>query len=235
MSTLFLIPARGGSKGIPGKNIKPLAGKPLIYYSIDIARAFSGDALICVSTDDPAIIKTVEDYGLKVPFRRPDSLATDSAGSYEVIVHALDWYRENGFDIDTLVLLQPTSPLRIKRHVQEAMNLLNEETEMVTSVKKTKSNPFHLLYTENESGFIEKAIKGRDFDRRQDVPQAYELNGAVYVIQVASLRKRKISEFEKVKKYEMPRLHSVDIDEPEDWVWAEYLLERKIINISDNE
>lgn len=94
MNTLVIIPARGGSKGIPYKNIKQLQGRPLIYYTIDAARCITDDAHICISTDDNKIIKTVEDYGISVPFKRPDALATDTAGTYEVLLHALNCYEK---------------------------------------------------------------------------------------------------------------------------------------------
>ena len=108
---LVIIPARGGSKGIPYKNIKELGDKPLICYSIDVARQLTSDENICVTTDDDAIIKVVEDYGLKVPFKRPDYLATDTCGSNEVLQHAYQFYIDKGMQYDLIVLLQPTSPL----------------------------------------------------------------------------------------------------------------------------
>jgi len=119
MNILYLIPARGGSKGIPHKNIKSLAGKPLIYYSIDVARELTTDDNICVSTDDNEIIKVVENYGLKVPFKRPDELATDNATTNDVILHAINFYESIGKQYDIIVLLQPTSPLRKSQHVKE--------------------------------------------------------------------------------------------------------------------
>ena len=106
MKTLYLIPARGGSKGIPHKNIRPLCGLPLIGYSINVAREFADDRDICLSTDDPEIAETARKMGLDVPFMRPDSLATDKSGSYEVMLHALDFYHNRGVDYDRLVLLQ---------------------------------------------------------------------------------------------------------------------------------
>ena len=112
MKLLYLIPARGGSKGIPRKNIKELSGKPLIAYSIDVARQLTDDCNICISTDDDEIMQVVTSYGLTVPFKRPDFLATDSVGTYEVILHAIDFYENLGVNYDAVVLLQPTSPLR---------------------------------------------------------------------------------------------------------------------------
>ena len=109
MRPLVIIPARGGSKGIPHKNIKELEGKPLICYTIDAARKFTTDDNICVSTDDDAIIKVVEAYGLRIPFKRPGYLATDNAGTNGVLLHALDFYERKGNQYDMVVLLQVTS------------------------------------------------------------------------------------------------------------------------------
>jgi CMP-N,N'-diacetyllegionaminic acid synthase len=230
MDVLFLITARGGSKGIPEKNIKSLAGKPLIHYSIEIARNFVDDEFICVSTDDDKIIKAVETLDLKVPFKRPSELATDTAGSYEVIMHAIQYYAGQGIHFEKIVLLQPTSPFRTKDQIAEALALFNDDTDMVVSVKETKSNPFHLLYLENEKGFLEKVIEELHYDRRQAAPKVYELNGAIYVLNVRSLKEKKISEFTKIKKYLMSELTSVDIDTPLDWEWSEFLIEKKLIH-----
>lgn len=134
MNSLFIIPARGGNKGIPHKNRKPLNGKPLIYYTIDVARKLTADENICVSTDDPSIIQCVEDYRLHVPFVRPTELASDTAGTYEVLLHALDFYESKGKTYDTVVLLQNTSPFRTAEHVREAMQLYSPDIDMVVSV-----------------------------------------------------------------------------------------------------
>src|ERR1039457_6994070 len=105
MKNLYLIPARGGSKRLPGKNIKELNGKPLIYYSIDAARQFAPNADICISSDDSETIRTVEKYGLQVPFVRPDKLATDHATSFDVIRHALEYYENQNIHYDVVILL----------------------------------------------------------------------------------------------------------------------------------
>ena len=228
MDILFLITARGGSKGIQGKNIKLLNSKPLICYSIDVARKFVSDDLICVSSDDEEIIETAENYGLKIPFIRPKNLASDDTGSNDVILHALKYYQGKR-NIDVVVLLQPTSPFRLVKHVKESLDLYNNNIDAVMSVKITQANPYQLLYVQNKDGFIEKIIKGFDFERRQDLPKVFEINGAVYVFNVQSLMKQKISEFTKIKHYEMPELNSVDIDTPMDWAWAEFLLEKKMV------
>ena len=122
MKTLYVIPARGGSKGIPGKNIKPLCGKPLIAYSIEVARALADDCDICLSTDSQQIADVAKNMGLEVPFMRPDYLATDKSGTYEVLLHAVQFYADKGIHYDTLVLLQPTSPFRTAADVQRAID-----------------------------------------------------------------------------------------------------------------
>lgn len=235
MNILFVIPARGGSKGIPGKNIKALAGKPLINYSIDFARQFVQDEFICVSSDDDAIVKVVEDYGLSVPFRRPAHLATDTAGSYEVILHAVEFYESMGQIFDCILLLQPTSPFRLIKHLKEALALYSSSLDMVVSTTETKSNPYYLLFEENQDGFLSISKPGHKITRRQDVPKVYEFNGNFYLINPASLKKYKaFGGFEKVKKYVMPALYSVDIDTPLDWDYAELLIEKKYFKNIDN-
>ena len=222
---LWVIPARGGSKGIPGKNIKPLAGKPLIGYSIEVARAFASDEHICLSTDDPAIARVAEDsFGLKVPFLRPAELATDRSGTYGVLLHALDFYAAQGKNYGTLVLLQPTSPFRTVDDVQRAIDLYSPDIDMVVTVKAAATNPYYNAFEEDENGFLHiSKCEGR-YTRRQDAPKVWEYNGAVYVINVASLRRMTLGEFPRRRLCEMPASHSVDLDTPIDWLVAEMLI-----------
>jgi N-acylneuraminate cytidylyltransferase len=229
MNTLFIIPARGGSKGLPGKNIKPLNDVPLIFYSIDVARKFTNDSNICISTDDTKIKNLVEKgRNLKVPFIRPSELATDSAGTYEVLIHALDFYEmQMKKNYDAIVLLQPTSPFRTKKDVENALHLFNpSQHDMVVSVVETKANPYFSLFEENDSGFLEQSKKS-NYTRRQDCPKVYEYNGAVYVINVNSLKKMKINEFVRIQKSLMDKENSLDIDTPFDWEIAEYFAKKR--------
>ena len=225
MKTLFLITARGGSKGILRKNIKQLGGKPLIAYSIDIARKFVSDEFICVSTDSDEIINVVENYGLKVPFKRPDELAKDVSGSYEVILHAFNWYKNNGITFKSIVLLRPTSPFRTKKNVEDALDLFSSnDLDMVVSVLKSKANPYYNLFEEDENGYLAKSKKS-NYTRRQDCPNVYQYNGAVYVFNVESLIKKNINQFTKVKKIIMSEEESLDIDTPLDWKIAQMILQ----------
>lgn len=226
MKLLVLIPARGGSKGIPGKNIKLLGGKPLIQYTIEAARALFSDEIICVSTDDSKIRETAEKFGLHVPFLRPDELATDTSGSYEVMLHAIHFYESKGYKPDILVLLQPTSPFRTSKHIDDALKLYRDDIDMVVSVKETSSNPYYVLFEENSDGYLVKS-KETTFTRRQDCPKVWEINGAIYVINVESLKSKNISSFKKILKSPMDAADSVDIDTPLDWDFAEFLLTRK--------
>ena len=223
MKILVVIPARGGSKGIPRKNIKPFAGKPLIYYTIDTARVIVPDEDICVSTDDDEIIQVVEDYGLKVPFKRPDELATDTAGSYEVLLHALDFYEKQGKHYDVLLLLQNTSPFRTVNHVKEALALYTPDVDMVVSVKECAANPYYCVFEENQDGYLHVCKGDGTIYRRQDAPKVYEYNGAVYVINTESLRKQHLHQFAKRIKYVMDEKSSFDLDTMNDWRIAELM------------
>ncbi len=225
MRTLFLIPARGGSKGIPHKNIKELAGKPLICYSIEAARGVTGDENICVSTDDEAIIECVEKTGLKVPFVRPAELASDTASSNDVICHAINFYKEKGIEYDNVVLLQPTSPLRTSEQIKEAMALYRDDIDMVVSVKENLSSV--VLFKENDKGYLEHAFDVSKGVRRQDALKMYEYNGAIYVINCKSVLEKGMGGFEKVIKYVMSEESSVDIDNMLDWYFCETLIEHQ--------
>lgn len=221
MSTLFLIPARGGSKGIPGKNIKPFLGKPLICHAIDQARALADDELICLSTDSKEIRDVAEAYGLKVPFLRPDSLSTDTAGSREVILHALDWYEDNGYKIDKIVLLQPTSPLRKVDDIRECLALYTPDCDMVVSVKEAATNPYYNAYEPDEEGFLHISKGPGTYTRRQDAPKVWEYTGAVYVINPESLRRMPMGSFPRRRFCVMDAIRAVDLDTPLDWTIAE--------------
>lgn len=229
MKSLVIIPARGGSKGIPHKNIKVLGEKPLICYSIDIARGLVPDSNICVTTDDSEIIDVVENYGLKVPFVRPAYLATDTMGTYDVLLHALKFYEYKGEHYDNIILLQCTSPFRRLEDVKGALKLYTPEIDMVVSVKETSANPYYNCFEENSDGFLSVSKGDGKFHRRQDAPHAWEYNGAVYIINPSSLKEKPMSSFTKVVKYVMDDIHSVDLDTMFDWKLAELVIKEKMV------
>lgn len=228
MEALVIIPARGGSKGIPHKNIKPLEGKPLIYYTIDVARSIVADKDICVSTDDAEIISVVEKYGLNVPFVRPEELATDTAGTYEVLLHALNYYEETlGRHYDVVILLQNTSPFRTADHLKEAIKLYNSDVDMVVSVKECAANPYYCVFEENSDGYLKICKGDGNFFRRQDAPKVYEYNGAIYIMNAEILKSTHMHKMQKRVKYVMDNYSSLDLDNMFDWQMAEYLLQMK--------
>jgi N-acylneuraminate cytidylyltransferase len=222
--TLVVITARGGSKGLPGKNIKRLCGKPLIAYSIDVARAITTDENICVSTDDARIIEACEQYGLHVPFVRPAELATDTATSNDVLLHALYFYRQQGKTYRKLLLLQPTSPLRTVEEVKEAISLYRDDLDMVVSV--TKSHVPAVLCHDDEDGYLQSIFNKKGVGR-QLVPTYYEYNGAIYVMNVRSLEEKGMAGFTKCLKYVMPKEHSIDIDDIYDFLLIETIMKQR--------
>ena len=224
MKPLVVIPARAGSKRLPRKNVLLLGGQPLINYTIEAARDVFDDSVICVSTDDHEIKKVSEQSGLIVPFLRPEELARDTSDTRSVLLHAYKFYREEySYEADLLILLQPTSPLRKAHHIKEALDLYNEELDMVVSVKETDSNPYFVLFEQNEEGYLEKSKRG-DFNRSQDCPKVYEFNGAIYIINPNSLLKEQPFKFNKIAKYVMSREASIDIDTELDYKFTDWLL-----------
>ena len=220
---LVVIPARGGSKGLPGKNIKLLCGKPLIEYSIDVARAITSDDNICVSTDDQKIINIVENYGLSVPFVRPSELASDTASTNDVLLHAISFYASRGKNYDVILLLQPTSPLRTIDQVKEAIGMYHSGIDMVVSV--TKSHAPAVLCSDNSEGYV-NLVYNKYAGGRQSLPTFYEFNGAIYVINVNSLKNKGLGGFDKRVKYVMSKETSIDIDDIFDFMQVELILKK---------
>lgn len=224
MNTLYIIPARAGSKGIVKKNTRLLAGKPLIIHSLLIARQFVNDEDICITTDDPDVIILAAQENYKIPFTRPAHLSTDNASMRDVMLHALEHYTSHDKSYDNVVLLQPTSPFRQVADIRNALSLYDSSIDMVVSVVESKANPYFVLFEENNEGFLIKSKTG-DFTSRQEAPKVWQLNGAVYVINTDSLKSSSIADFKRIRKIEMDQLHSVDLDTEIDWKLAVLLNE----------
>lgn len=226
MDYLFVVPARAGSKGVPGKNIKLLGGRPLICHTMEAVREVAPDEHICVSTDDPRVADVVKNYyGMELPFIRPGHLAGDLVGMREVLLHAFHHYAGRGRNYKAIVLLLPTAPFRLPEDIRRAIEIFESgpPVDMVVSVTEAKANPYFSLFEENGEGFLKQSKQGL-FQRRQECPHVYQYNGAVYVIRAASLLKHEMNAFEKIVKYIMPDERSVDIDSPLEWQIAEYLM-----------
>jgi N-acylneuraminate cytidylyltransferase len=219
---LAVIPARGGSKGVPGKNVRLLAGKPLIGWTIEQAAQSRYIDRVIVSSEDEEICQVAKESGAEVPFVRPLALATDTATGVDVLCHAVE---NAGADYDYVVLLQPTSPLRESTDIDEAIELCIEKavTSVVSVAEATKS-PYWMYQMKVGGGlipFVEDAATNR-----QQLPQSYALNGAVYVLEVPTLlANRKILD-EQTVGYVMPAERSYDIDSETDFLICEFLKTR---------
>lgn len=230
--TLWLIPARGGSKGIPGKNVKPFCGRPLVCRAVDEAiECADPDDVIFVSTDSEEIKAAAESTGVSVPFLRPAEFATDTASSYSVIMHALDEFEKRGHKFERVVLLQPTSPLRTSADIRNALSLWRPEIDMVVSVCEARTNPYYNAFETDADGFLHISKGDGSITRRQDAPKVWEYNGAVYVYSTRALRNGPVSSFRKIIPSPMPFSRSVDLDTPEDWMMAETIY-AKIHNLN---
>lgn len=223
---LAIIPARGGSKGLPGKNIKELAGKPLIAYTIEAALKAKHIDRVVVSTDDEEIARIAKAYGAEIPFMRPDFLATDTAMSIDCYIYTIDRLeKENGENIAAFVVLQPTSPLRLPEDIDGAIELFmqKEADSVVTYTKENHPIYWHKKITADNK--IED-IFDPTFANRQELPVTYYPNGAVYVFRSSLIRQRQYYT-DKSYAYIMPRSRSVDIDYAEDFAYAGHLLQQK--------
>ncbi|TDN65784.1 N-acylneuraminate cytidylyltransferase [Halothiobacillus neapolitanus] len=220
-SVLALIPARGGSKGLPGKNIRPLKGRPLIGWSIEAARTSRYVSRVVVSSDDEEILAVARDQGAETPFRRPASLAGDATPSMDVVLHALDQLAE----FEWVVLLQPTSPLRLSADIDAAIEqCLKTNAPACVSVCEAPASPWWMFEVGAECRMRSFLPAEQRPVRRQDLPDLYALNGAVYVAKTEWLRTSRSFLTEETVAYVMPPARSVDIDTLFDFQLAECLL-----------
>lgn len=218
---MALIPARGGSKGLPGKNIRPLKGRPLIGWSIEAARTSRYVSRVVVSSDDEEILAVARDQGAETPFRRPASLAGDATPSMDVVLHALDQLA--GFE--WVVLLQPTSPLRLSADIDAAIEqCLKTNAPACVSVCEAPASPWWMFEVGAECRMRSFLPAEQRPVRRQDLPDLYALNGAVYVAKTEWLRTSRSFLTEETVAYVMPPARSVDIDTLFDFQLAECLL-----------
>jgi len=224
---LALIPARGASKGLARKNVRPLFDKPLIGWTIEEAKKSRYIDRVIVSTDDKEIADISQSYGAEVPFLRPKELATDEAKGIEVVMHAIDWSVANGDTPELLILLQPTSPLRSAQDIDEAIELLfSREAKAIVSVYRMKHPPAW-SNTLPEDGCMKDFIS-RDLasKNRQDSDAYYILNGAIYLGYINYIKKMTGFFGEETFAYIMPQERSVDIDDEADFLFAESLLSK---------
>ncbi|WP_151717005.1 cytidylyltransferase domain-containing protein [Acinetobacter sp. TUM15071] len=224
-----LIPARGGSKRLPRKNVKLLGNKPLIAWSIETAKASKYIDRVIVSTDDEEIKEVSEFYGAEVPFVRPEYLSHDHASSFDVIKHAIGFLQINKIN-ELIVLLQPTSPLRLVSELDAALEFfVAKSAKGIVSVSETEHSPMWTnTLPENGcmSNFIRPEVQGK---RSQDLPKFFRLNGSIYIYETLSLLEQaKIFFDESVYGFETPLKTAVDIDTALDFKIAEAIFKDRI-------
>jgi CMP-N,N'-diacetyllegionaminic acid synthase len=228
MNILGTICARGGSKGVPNKNIRDLGGKPLIYYTISVMKKWGQASRIITSTDSPEIARIANEYGAETPFLRPKELANDTAPKLPVIQHALQYCEEHHkTKYDVVVDLDPTAPLRTVEDLDKALEkFIQTRAQVLYSVTVAKKNPyFNMVELDyNGNAHLSKRLE-TEFYRRQDAPIVYEINGSIYIFDRDYLLDAKSLHCEREKVYVMDEISSVDIDREIDFKFVEFLIE----------
>ncbi|GAB6149065.1 MULTISPECIES: acylneuraminate cytidylyltransferase family protein [Clostridium] len=221
---LAIIPARGGSKGIPHKNIMKIGEKPLIAYSIEAAKESKYIDYILVSTDDTCIKEVSLRYGAKVPFLRPDEISTDRAKSIDVVLHGIDYLKEHNENFHYVILLQPTSPLRTSDDIDTAIeSVIEANKDSLISVCECSENPILMRTIEKEKLKPVLEFNGDNL-RRQELPTFYVFNGAIYINKVDMLQNKKEFVDENTMPFIMDIKKSIDIDNMIDAKIAEMIL-----------
>jgi CMP-N,N'-diacetyllegionaminic acid synthase len=227
MRVLAIIPARGGSKGVPGKNIKLLSGKPLIEYTTQVALQSKLLTKVLVSSDDDKIIEVAKNTGVEVPFKRPSNLSEDATPTLPVIKHALAYYKNIGEEFDAICLLQVTSPFRTVDFLDNALQkFINEGADSLVSVQKVphEYNP-HWTFELNEEGNLKIATgEEKIISRRQELPIAYHRDGSIYITKTNVIEKQNSLYGKLIAYIESDKDLYVNIDTMEDWGKAELLL-----------
>ncbi|MEE4016078.1 acylneuraminate cytidylyltransferase family protein [Roseibium sp. FZY0029] len=223
--------ARGGSKGVPGKNLRPLLGKPLLVYTLDQARAANCFDAIVVSSDDEAILKCASDWGVDVSVLRPDEMANDTAAKSPAIKHCIQTAETAlGISFDMMVDLDATSPLRDPSDINNAIDLLlNGDCDNVISVTPSRKSPYFNLVELNKDGFayLSKRLE-TPIVRRQDSPKCFDINGSVYAWTREAFFSGPSALSSRTLLYSMPEERSIDIDTEVDWIIVRTLMEKKI-------
>lgn len=217
--------ARGGSKGLPGKNIKPLAGKPLIAWSIELARSMRCFDSICVSTDDAEIAEIAARHGAEIPFLRPPELATDTAPEWKAWQHAAEWQKVQWPGVEGFTSLPATSPLRTSRYVEDAISRVGDH-DLVLGITPASHHPAFNMVRVNESRISLWENTAQRLSRRQDAERAYNITTLVYATTVAHVLASSHVLEGKIGYVEVDPLHAVDIDTELDFLWAQWLLEQ---------
>mgnify|MGYP006276657243 CR=1 FL=1 len=229
LQVLGLATARGGSKGLPGKNVRNLCGKPLIAWTIDAAKAAPSLDAIVVSTDDGAIADAARRAGAEVPFMRPAELSGDTASSIDVVLHAIDWLAAAGRHFDIVVLLEPTSPLREPADIEQGLaRLIESGAGSVVSVCLAENVHPAFMYWQSDDLRLQPFMARQPTGlRRQEIEPLYFLEGTVYVSRIDVLRAKRSFYHDDTAGYVVPKWKSIEIDDLDDFLIAEALIKHK--------
>lgn len=233
---LAVIPARGGSKGLPGKNLKPFAGLPLIAHTIVFAKMCPEIDRCLVSTDSPEIAETARRFGGDVPFLRPAELAHDTTPLWPVVQHALTWAEENeGTSYDLVLLLDPTSPARLSSDVTDAVQRLHDrpDADGVIGVSQPDFHPMWHCVVERDGWMADWHPDGARYTRRQDLPTVYRINGSLYLWRSDFVRRHSEQTWRVQGKhvlYEIPECRAMSIDTADEFARAEALVKSGLIH-----
>lgn len=228
---IAIIPARGGSKGLPRKNIKPLLGKPLIAWTIEQAKKSEYIDRIIVSTEDKEIGEIAKEYGAEVPFLRPKALARDDSPTIDAIIHAINWFEARGEYFDIVVLLEPTSSLRKENDLDNAIELFIKNIDKVDSLVSVGEvhleNPY--IMKKIEKGYVKPLIEiDENIYQRQQMPKVYFPYGVIYLSKVEALKKHKTFYQGRTIPYFIERWQNYEIDDIYDFICVEAILKYKL-------
>jgi CMP-N,N'-diacetyllegionaminic acid synthase len=231
MKTLFIILARGGSKGLPGKNIRNLLGKPLIAHSIELGLSSVYCTDLIVSTDDARIAEIAKEFGAQVPFIRPAELANDNAKSAEAIIHAIEYQEKKGKSYENILLLEPTSPLKDTSDIDHAIEVFNTQEKALSCVSITLTESAHptFLFHKDGQGNLKSYQKTENVTRRQDLNELYYPQGSFYLAKTKVYLEKKTFYIDNFTLgIEMPKWKSFEIDTLEDFIIVESIMQSKL-------
>lgn len=228
LKILAIIPARGGSQAVPRKNIRILAGRPLIFYTINAALGSKHHPRVIVSTDDESIAKVAREMGAEVPFIRPSHLAQHDTPMLPVLQHAIERLKKDGYDPDIIAVLQPTSPLRTSKHIDQAISILvSTGADSVVSLCEAEHSPYWMKKIDRAGRVTPFLDTGKEYNRRQDLPKVYRLNGAIFITRPDIIMNEGRLLGDDTRAYIMEPENSIDIDTEFDFRVAEWIMKER--------
>lgn len=233
---LALIPARSGSKGLPGKNIKDLLGKPLLAWSVEQARACKYIDKVVVSTDDSEIAQIAQSYGAEIPFLRPAEMAKDDSPVLDTVLHILDEYARLGTQFDVVALLEPTSPLRADADLDRALSAFTaqlDKYDAVVSLGEIHESPYYAKVVD-QSEFVAPLLEGSNYSRRQQLPKTYFPYGVIYATKVTTLRESRTFYPRRTMPYFIERWQNFEVDDLVDFVCIEAIMRERRASAARN-